>query len=167
MKRLILINGAMGAGKTSVSRELLKLIPPCAFLDGDWCWTMNPFIVNDETKSMAMENAVFLLNQFLRCSAYENVVFCWVMHEQRILDELVSRITPPGVQTHTFTLTLSPETLAKRLNADIGEGLRAPGALERSLARLPLYKNLNTVKINTDFLTPLEAAERIGMAILN
>ena len=42
----------MGAGKTTVCQELKKLLPPCAFLDGDWCWDMEPFLVTEETKAM-------------------------------------------------------------------------------------------------------------------
>ena len=90
MKRLIFINGTMGAGKTTVCQELKKLLPPCAFLDGDWCWDMEPFLVTEETKAMVQENIVFLLRRFLACSAYENVIFCWVMHRQEILDNLLS-----------------------------------------------------------------------------
>ena len=37
MKTLYLIGGPMGIGKTTVSRELLSMLPHCAFLDGDWC----------------------------------------------------------------------------------------------------------------------------------
>ena len=66
-----------------------KLLPPCAFLDGDWCWDMEPFLVTEETKAMVQENIVFLLRRFLACSAYENVIFCWVMHRQEILDNLL------------------------------------------------------------------------------
>ncbi len=34
---------------------------------------------------MVIENICFLLNNFIKCSAYENIVFCWVMHEQSIM----------------------------------------------------------------------------------
>lgn len=37
MKTLYFISGPMGVGKTAVSRELLRTLPRCAFLDGDWC----------------------------------------------------------------------------------------------------------------------------------
>lgn len=43
MKRLILIGGTMGVGKTAVCRELQKLLPGNVFLDGDWCWDAVPF----------------------------------------------------------------------------------------------------------------------------
>ena len=47
MKKLILIGGAMGAGKTTVCQKLKPLLAPSAFLDGDWCWDMEPFRVTD------------------------------------------------------------------------------------------------------------------------
>lgn len=36
MKRLILMCGPMDVGKTAAGRELQRLLPRCAFLDGDW-----------------------------------------------------------------------------------------------------------------------------------
>ena len=38
---------------------------------------------------MVMDNITHLLNNFLHCSAYENVIFCWVMDRQAILDDLL------------------------------------------------------------------------------
>ena len=79
MKKLILINGTMGAGKTTTCQELLKLLQPCVFLDGDWCWNMNPFIVNEETKQIVVKNISFMLNNFIASSEFEYIIFCWVM----------------------------------------------------------------------------------------
>ena len=62
MKKLILINGTMGAGKTTTCQELLKILQPSVFLDGDWCWKMHPFIVNEETKNMALNVKVVVSN---------------------------------------------------------------------------------------------------------
>ena len=91
MKTLYLIGGTMGAGKTTVCRILRDKLDRSVFLDGDWCWDMHPFQVTEETKKMVMENISFLLNNFLRCPAYDHVVFCWVMHQQGILDDLLAR----------------------------------------------------------------------------
>ncbi|MGF0031660.1 AAA family ATPase [Bariatricus sp. SGI.154] len=81
MKNIYLIGGMMGVGKTTTCRILKNKLPNCVFLDGDWCWDMHPFQVTPKIKKMVMENICFLLNQFIRCSAYENIIFCWVMHE--------------------------------------------------------------------------------------
>ena len=82
MKTLFMIGGTMGVGKTTVCQQLKRDLQNSVFLDGDWCWDASPFQVTDETKSMVTDNICYLLNNFLHCSAYENVIFCWVMHQQ-------------------------------------------------------------------------------------
>jgi hypothetical protein len=47
-------------------------------------------IVTEETKTMVIKNISFLLNSFLSCSTYENIIFCWVMHESSISDSILS-----------------------------------------------------------------------------
>lgn len=149
MKKLYLIGGTMGVGKTTVCRELKMALPGSVFLDGDWCWDMHPFTVTEETKAMVMDNICHLLNNFLRCSVYENIIFCWVMHEQGILDEILSRLEAGEWNAVAVSLTCSEEALRSRLQRDIDAGIRTPDILERSLARLPLYGKLNTVMIDT------------------
>lgn len=117
MKNLYMIGGSMGVGKTTTCRILRDTLPNCVFLDGDWCWDMHPFQVTEETKAMVMDNICHLLNSFLRCSAYENVVFCWVMHQQEIIDDILARLK--GEYTlKCVSLVCTPQRLAERLRAD-------------------------------------------------
>ena len=74
MKRLYMIGGPMGVGKTAACRQLQQLLDRSVFLDGDWCWDAHPFQVTEETREMVLENISFLLNSFLRCSAYDHVI---------------------------------------------------------------------------------------------
>jgi broad-specificity NMP kinase len=159
MKRLYLIGGPMGVGKTTVCQELKRLTAPSVFLDGDWCWDMEPFQVTEETKRMVQENIAFLLGQFLRCSAYETVIFCWVMHQQEILDSLLGALPLKGVEVRKVSLLAKPETLKQRIGGDVERGLRTWDVLDRSLERLPLYQSLDTEKLWVDRLSPREAAE--------
>ena len=161
MKHLYLIGGPMGVGKTSVGRALQQLLPNCAFLDGDWCWDMKPLFVTDETKAMVMDNICHMLGNFLRCSAFDNVVFCWVMHQQGIMDEILSRLPLEGVQVHSISLVCSSEALTQRLQKDIEAGLRRPDVIDRSLSYLPLYENLDTQKVDTTGLRIEEIIETI------
>lgn len=55
MKNLFLIGGTMGIGKSTVSRCLKHRLPNGVFLDGDWCWDAEPFVVTEETKKMVMD----------------------------------------------------------------------------------------------------------------
>ena len=80
MKKLYMIGGTMGVGKTATCQILKQKLDNSVFLDGDWCWDMRPFQVTQETKKMVLENITFLLNNFIQCSAYENIIFCWRYH---------------------------------------------------------------------------------------
>ena len=88
MKRLFLIGGPMGVGKSAVCEQLVKRLQPGVYLDGDWCWHMRPFSVTDATKAMVMDNICALLGRFLACPELDNVVFGWVMHRQEIIDAI-------------------------------------------------------------------------------
>ncbi len=144
MKRFYCIGGTMGVGKTALCQRLKQLLPNCVFLDGDWCWDMQPFQVTEETKAMVMDNICHLLNNFLHCSAYETVIFCWVLHQQSIWDELFSRLDTGGWTVRKLVLSCSPAALRARLQGDIDAGLRSPEILNRSLARISLYAALDS-----------------------
>lgn len=58
MKNIYLIDGTMGAGKTTTCQILKNKLPNCVFLDGDWCWDMHPFQVTPETKKLETENCL-------------------------------------------------------------------------------------------------------------
>ena len=161
MKDLYLIGGAMGVGKTAVGQQLKRDLPNSVFLDGDWCWDADPFRVTEETKAMVLENICFLLNSFLRCTAYDHVIFCWVMHRQEIIDAILSRLKPENCRVHCISLVCRPDVLEKRLRGDIAEGIRAPDILEKSLSYLPLYGPLHTEKINTSELSVQQVVDMI------
>ncbi len=162
MKNLIIVGGTMGVGKTATCRELQKILLRNVFLDGDWCWDMRPFVVTDETKNMVDDNIAHLLNNFLDCSEFENVIFCWVLHEQEILDNLIARLKHESCTIHCFSLVSDKHALSERLSRDVAAGKREPDVLERSLARMPLYDALDTMKIDVSAISPADAADRIG-----
>ena len=122
----------MGVGKTTACRQLQQLLDRSVFLDGDWCWDAHPFQVTEETREMVLENIAFLLNSFLRCSAYDHVIFCWVLHRREIWADLLRRLTEPYALC-AVSLTCTPEALRSRLAGDIRAGVRQPERRETVL----------------------------------
>lgn len=160
MQNLIFVNGTMGVGKSAVCRELKKLLPQNVFLDGDHCWDMTPFTVNETTCRMVLDNICALLNSFLNSGMFENILFCWVMHERGIIDEILSRLSG-DFRFHLFTLECSEKELLRRLNGDITAGIRDESVIARSLERAAHYKHMDSVRIETTDLSPLRTAKRI------
>ena len=149
MKTLYLIGGTMGVGKTTVSQQLKQDLPNSVFLDGDWCWDASPFQVTEETKAMVTDNICYLLNSFLHCSAYENVIFCWVMHQQSIIDSILEKLDAKNCDVKCISLITDEINLRKRLTADVENGIRTADVVDRSVARISLYQTLDTIKIDT------------------
>lgn len=136
-------------GKTAVCKQIKKTLSNSVFLDGDWCWDANPFQVTDETKNMVVDNICYLLNNFIHCSAYENIIFCWVMHLQEIIDKILSKLNTSDCSVKVITLVCDEQTLHARLQKDIDSGIREADVIDRALNRLVCCKQLDTTKIDT------------------
>lgn len=163
MKTLYLIGGTMGVGKTTVSQQLKKELADSVFLDGDWCWDASPFQVNEETKAMVVRNICYLLNSFLHCSVYENIIFCWVMYEQSIIDSILEKLDIDNCQVKRISLIADESNLRRRLTADVTRGVRTADVIDRSVARMSMYRTLDTIKVDTSNKTVQVIADEIMM----
>lgn len=134
MKQLIVISGTMGVGKTTVCQALNRSLEGSAWLDGDWCWTMNPWVVNDETRQMVEDNIVHMLRNFLQCSAFDTVLFSWVLHREEILDRLLERLNDLDFKLTRIALTCTQQELRRRME----QGGRTEEQIARSIERLKL-----------------------------
>ena len=161
MKNLVFLNGVMGVGKTTTCKILLELLPNCVFLDGDWCWYANPWIVTNETEIMAMKNMSYLLDSYLECSVYENIIFGWVLHEEDMTDNVLSMIKNTNYNLFKFTLICSETTLISRLQKDIDDGIRKNVSWNHALATRQNFDKMNTIKIDVNDITPEQAADTI------
>lgn len=140
MKNLIFVNGAAGTGKSTTCKILLEMLPNCVFLDGDWCWYADPWQVTDETVAMAMKNMAYLLDSYLNCSAYENIVFGWVLHEEGMTENVLSMLKCTEYKLHKFSLLVSESNLLQRLQTDMDSGVRKNKTWEHSLMTRPWYE---------------------------
>ena len=161
MKKLIIINGTMGVGKTATSKVLYEKLQNSVWLDGDWCWMMNPFIVNEENKEMVLDNITHLLRNFLMNSSFEYVIFNWVIHLEEIFDMVLSKLNGLEFELIKITLICNEESFIKRVSADIKNNLREKEDLDSGLERIPLYKNMDTIKIDTSNISILETVNKI------
>lgn len=161
MKNLIIINGTMGVGKTTICKELNKKLKNSVWLDGDWAWMMNPFIVNEETKKMVVDNIDHMLKNFLNVSHIQNIVFNWVLDKEEIFEEVLEPLKDCKFNLYKFTLICDDEILIRRIQKDIQDGKREKGAIKKGLERQELYKKLDTIKIVTDNREVQEIVEEI------
>ncbi|MDU1854820.1 MAG: AAA family ATPase [Clostridium baratii] len=148
-KKLIIINGVMGVGKTTISKWLYKNLENCFWLDGDNVWMMNPFVVDEENKKMVLSNITYIINNFLGNSNSKYVLFNWVIHTDEIMNEILNKINLIDVDVYKITLMCNKEELIKRINKDVELGIRDEDNIRRSLDKYDMYNKMNTIKIDT------------------
>ncbi|HWP97590.1 MAG TPA: AAA family ATPase [Syntrophomonadaceae bacterium] len=163
MKTLIIINGTMGVGKSTVSKELNQRIQNSVWLDGDWCWMMNPWNFSEENKIMVLDNICCLLENFLKNTSFEYIIFSWVLHYENILDFILERLKEYEFRTCKITLTCSEQALINRMKNDG----RNPEGMKNSIDRLGLYHSMDTERIDSSDSTVESIVERISKLILN
>jgi broad-specificity NMP kinase len=151
----------MGVGKSTVCNALLDRLTPSVYLDGDWCWNMNPFIVSEENKTMVEGNIAHLLKSYLNNSGYEYIIFCWVIHREDIFDKILLPLKDFDFELHKISLVCSPEALRKRLEMDVQKGIREADIIESSIERLALYNKMDTIKVDVSDTTPEQTATEI------
>lgn len=125
----------------------------------------SPFQVTDETKAMVVDNICFLLNSFIHCSAYENVIFCWVMHKQSIIDGIINELDTENCVVKKISLTVDEMNLQSRLMADVTREIRNRDVIDRSAARISMYQALDTIKIDTSNKTVREIVDDMSQII--
>lgn len=161
MKTLIIINGAMGVGKTEISKSLYKKLNNSVWLDGDWCWMMNPFIPNEINRKMVIENINFLLKNFLENPNIEYVIFNWVIHLEEIYDLFLNEFKEMEFDLKKFTLVCSEEELIKRVTSDFEKNGRTDRNVNDCIERLRMYQNMNTIKIDTTNIPIADTIDKI------
>lgn len=157
MKHVYLIGGPMGIGKSTICNQLNQDLDHSVFLDGDWCWNMDPFVVNQDTKNMVLDNITHCLNNFIHTPGIENIIFCWVMHKQDIIDQIIQKLDTEGVDIHLISLICEKEELIKRMLID----RRDNQTIRKSLQYLGLYKDLDTQKIDVTTLDVQKTIDKI------
>lgn len=166
MKKLIIINGIMGVGKTTVSKALYKELNNSFWLDGDNCWMMNPFNVNEENKRMVLDNITYIVNNYIKNSSSEHIVFNWVIQTDDIMNQVLSRLNLENVKVYKITLMASKDALIERITSDISRGIRNADNLNRSLNQYNLYNQMNTIKVDTTNKRVKEIIENIKEIIV-
>lgn len=145
MKKLVIIHGEPGVGKTTICKAMYKNLDRSVWLDGDWCWMMNPFKVTKENKRMVEDNIIHLLRNYLRNSSFDYVIFNWVIHKEFIFDVILRGLSDLEFDLYKVTLLCSDAVLRKRREKDG----RSEEQINANINPMVNYLEMDTVKIDT------------------
>lgn len=92
------------------------------------------------------------LNMVIGLCGFNQVSQMQSLSRQEISDCVVKNIS----------LICESDALIGRQQADVDKGIRQSDVIARSVARMPVYKDLNTIKIDVSQITAAQAAELIS-----
>ena len=158
MKKLIIILGANGIGKSTAAAELMRIFPNSAFVDSDSLRMMNPGGNSAELIQIQKANIITVMSNYFRSDMIENVIFPFGIHghRERMLEEIISSISEKfEVKIFKIVLVCNESENIRRMKLDNRDEERIKRALKFSR---PVYDELDLVKLDISELTPRQAA---------
>ena len=162
MKKVIVLIGPNGVGKTTTAKAIIDLKSRSAMVDSDWCRFMNPFMFTDTTRQTVTENIFCLIRNYLLNREIDTVVFTHSWHGERkvIYDNVMVRLKEMGIafEERIIILKCSLEENLRRLVEDRRDEERIKRGIENTFS---FYNAFHYPSIDTTELNPDEVAQRI------
>lgn len=161
---IIIINGSLGVGKSSVSEELHWKFDKSIHLDGDHIGNVHPFEIYDPERIDHLYRTLALLIGFHQQNEYHNFVINYVFESAESLKDLLDLILPLDTEIHTYWLTCEKEVQATRIQG------RNRDSLDWELDRFVELQGIQSraaedgfigVQVDTTHLTISETVEKI------
>ena len=158
--QVVMINGPMGVGKTATGKYIAEKNEGTAFIDGDWCLDIHPFVGNRETKAMAIDNILHMIDNYRKCSVCRMIVLVWLMDEEWVRERLEKGVADMGLDLRSVTLVCDRDELVQRWTHDHVCEWRTDEWLAVSLQSLDAFAKMDNC-IHTSGLSIEQTAEMI------
>ena len=162
MKKVIVLIGPNGVGKTTTAKAIIDLKSRSAMVDSDWCRFMNPFMFTDTTRQTVTENIFCLIRNYLLNQEIDTVVFTHSWHGERkvIYDNVMAKLRETGIvfEEKVIILKCSLEENLKRSVEDGRDEERIKRGIKNTFA---FYNDFHYPSIDTTELNSYEVAQRI------
>jgi chloramphenicol 3-O-phosphotransferase len=112
---IVIINGSVGVGKTSVGEELHWKFDKSIHLDGDCIGNVHPFEIYDYARIDHLYRTLALLIGFHQQNGYQNFVINYVFESADSLQDLLNLLLPLDDEIHTYWLTCEKNEQEKRI----------------------------------------------------
>lgn len=160
---IIILNGSIGVGKTSVSWKLNELLQPSIMLDGDYIGAVSPFEIYDEKRTEYLYQTMAHLIAFHLENGYEHFIINYVFENQKELDALIQKLENLELKVFCFWLTCNEKEQRQRIlnrNNDqveweLKRGVELNQILEDTARRMFIGKRIETSISSIDEISSL------------
>jgi tRNA uridine 5-carbamoylmethylation protein Kti12 len=157
LKKLVLITGAPGVGKTTVCKELFSMIDGCAWLDSDWCYMVNPWHSKTKEQQKYIEDTYGrILRSYFTDTATSTIIFSWVMHSPFMFDIIINQLDGMEFKLYKIALICDMKSHIYRKTKD---GRRTE-QIENQDSMEP-YFNLGATIVDVSTISAKDAAYQI------
>jgi broad-specificity NMP kinase len=165
---ILIINGSLGVGKTSVAEQLHWKFDKSVHLDGDAIGDVHPFEIYDPARIDHLYRTLSLLVGFHQQNGYNNFVINYVFESAQSLGDLLGLLRPLDPSIHVFWLTCNAQEQERRIRA------RSRDQVKWELARFVELQRIQSeaaregfigVEVDTSGLSAAEVAEVIWAQI--
>ncbi len=133
---IILINGALGVGKTETSWALHTRFDQSVMLDGDYIGAVHPFEIYDNARIEYLHRTIDHLIEFHQQHGYHNFVVNYVFETPEALADLRRRLIQRDERVYVFRLVCAVDELARRVRVRNGDRLDWQLARARELTAI-------------------------------
>ncbi len=112
---IIILNGSIGVGKTSVSRKINEQLDNSVMLDGDYLGAVNPFKIYDENRIKYLYQTIAHLIEFHKDNGYNNFVINYVFETNDELQKLVNKLEILDDKIFCYWLICTEKEQKKRI----------------------------------------------------
>lgn len=136
---IIIVNGAIGCGKTSVSWALLRHFERAAMIDGDFMAAVEPFSIFEQSNLEYAYRSIAQQLYFHLENGYQNLIINYVLETPGELHKMKTLLGNSGLPIYSFLLTCEKEVREARIrdrasaNTDLEWELSRSADLDRIL----------------------------------
>lgn len=164
---IIWINGAFGAGKTTLAYELHRRIPNSFVYDPENVGYFirknapKPILKEDFQDHVIWREINYSMLQTINNDFSNTVIVPMTIVKPQYFNEIISRLRSNGVEVHHFTLLANRETLLRRLKSR-GDGKNSWPTKQIDRCIASLSQDTFKIHIQTDNLTLEDIMDRVA-----
>lgn len=161
MKRLIVLLGPNGVGKSTVSREVLCRLTNSTYIDSDTLRMINPGGNSEDLIAVQKANITAVMKNYFSSPIINTVIFPYGLHghREKVLTDIITSVQSDfDIEILEIILTCSVEENIRRMKNDCRDEQRIQRAVNNTRE---IYDNLPYPKIDTTSLTPSYTAKII------
>lgn len=143
---IVIINGSLGVGKSTVSEALLEKLSPAVLLEGDALGDVQPFQMYDAERIAYLYRTISHLLAFHVQNGYQNIIINYVFESEASLRALVTQVESHQVPVYCFYLTCEATIQAQRIRR------RNNNQVDWELQRYPVLNRIQAAARKKDFL---------------